>query len=309
MNKYFIFALTAAVVSFTSFNAFTAETVTCPLMKAGKYKGQCMDTSAKKAVHIVTQSADSITIDNFRKDGVFYRAVIPLNKVQSLGYEVVDLNAKPVNFLSLINISHTEMRFKMQPGSVVELYPLNANDSGAAVATETDMMVSMNYMAPAGVPYNPMKGFNGDLYGSVLQIFSTQDEVKKRFVETKANVYEIQLTISGEQAGSVLREAMMISDRIQYTVPYDTWSSNCTTFLFDILDSGLHLKAKPYRFTPLMAPDTGLRPAFKALGKRGLVAETTKVNSLNAEFGYGQFPSNSNRYFHSWIGRTLKDAQ
>lgn len=284
---------------------YSMDTASCPLMKAGKYKGQCIDTSGKRAVKIVSQSADSITVLNFRKAGVFYKAVIPLNQVASLSYEVVDLNASPVNYLSLINISHTEMRFRMKPGASIPLFANTADDNGAPLASETDIIVSMNYMAPTGVSYDPVKGFNEDLYASVLQIFATQDEVKKRFTENKFNVYEIDLNISGERAASVLREAMMVSDRIQYSVAYDTWSSNCTTFLFDILDAGLHLKAKPYRFSPFIANDTGLAPAFKALSKRQLVLDSTKVELLNAEFGYDIFPSRSNRYFNSWIGKTL----
>ncbi len=306
LNNKFALAFTGVAISLSSLVSVAVDTKPCPMMKAGKYKGQCIDTSGKRAVKIVGQSTDSLTVLNFRKAGVFYKAVIPLSEVGSLSYEVVDLDAKPVNFLSLINISHTEMRFKMRPGSVIKLYPNNEHDGGAPIETETDVMVSMNYMAPAGIPYDPVKGFNEDLYASVLQIFSTQDEVKKRFVETKANVYEIDLNISGEQAGAVMREAMMLSDRIQYTVAYDTWSSNCTTFLFDILDSGLHLKGqKPYRFSAFIASDTGLKPAFKALVKRNLALESTKVELLNAEFGYGVFPSNSNRYFNSWIGKNV----
>ncbi|MBS1969573.1 MAG: DUF4105 domain-containing protein [Bdellovibrionales bacterium] len=306
LNNKFALAFVGLALSLCSLTALAMDTEPCPLMKAGKYKGQCIDTSGKRAVKIVSQSADSITVLNFRKAGVFYKAILPLNEIGSLSYEVVDLNAKPVNFLSLINISHTEMRFKLKPGSVIKLYPNDEHDGGAPIETETDVMVSMNYMAPKGVPYDPVKGFNEDLYASVLQIFSTQDEVKKRFTENKFNVYEVDLNVTPDQAGSILREAMMVSHRIQYGVAYDTWSSNCTTFLFDILDSGLHVKdQKPYRFSPLIANDTGLKPALKALVKRNLVSTSTKVELLNAEFGYGVFPSNSNRYFNTWIGKSL----
>lgn len=305
-NKKLMAAVLGLLVCLSTAAGYSMDTQACPQMKAGKYKGQCIDTSGKRAVKILSQSSDSITILNFRKEGVFYKAVIPLNQVASLSYEVVDLNAKPVNFFSLINISHTEMRFRMKPGASIALYNNSAEDSGAPLATETDLIVSMNYMAPTGVGYDPVKGFDEDLYASVLQIFATQDEVKKRFTENKFNVYEIDLSITGEQAASVLREALMVSDRIQYGVAYDTWSSNCTTFLFDILDAGLHLKnVKPYRFSPFIANDTGLAPGFKALSKRGLVAPTAAVELLNAEFGYDVFPSRSNRYFNSWIGRKL----
>lgn len=306
-NKKLMASVLGLVVCLSAAAGYSMDTAACPLMKAGKYKGQCIDISGKRAVKVLSQTSDSITILNFRKEGVFYKAVIPLDQVASLSYEVVDLNAKPVNFLSLINISHTEMRFRMKPGASIPLFANTAEDNGAPLTSETDMIVSMNYMAPTGVPYDPVKGFNEDLYASVLQIFSTQDEVKKRFTENKFNVYEIDLNISSKNAALVLREALMVSDRIQYGVAYDTWSSNCTTFLFDILDSGLKLKGqKPYRFSPFIANDTGLAPGFRALAKRNLVLKSTKVKLLNAEFGYDIFPSRSNPYFNSWIGKTLK---
>lgn len=306
-NKIFATVLAGTLLALSAAPVYAQEAQACPQMKTGKYKGQCIDTSVKRAIHILEQSADSITITNFRKNGEFYIAKIPLNQVQNLSYVVVDLNSKPVNFLSLINISHTELRFKMNPGAVIELYRLNDTQRVTPVQTETDIMVSLNFTAPAGVPYDPIKGFNEKLYASVLQVFSTQDEVKIRFQNTKANVYEIPLSLSGFDSALVLREALMISHRVQYDLPYDTWTRNCTTIIFDMLDNSLHLKQKPYRFKSWEAFDTGLAPAFRALAKRRLVLEDTKVLLLNAEFGYGLFPSDSNRYFRTWIGKTLKE--
>jgi len=302
--------LLGLLISFSASAGYSLDTIsstlTCPKMKAGKYKGQCIDTTGKRAVKILEHNPDSVTFLNFRKQGVFYKAVIPLNQVESMSYLVVDLNAKPLNFLSIINVSHNELRVRMKPGSFVGLFSNTEKDHGAVLATETDFVISMNYMAPAGVPYDPVKGFNEDLYGSVLQVFSTRDEVRQRFEISKLNVYEIDLTMAPSQAADVLQEALIMSDRAQYTIPYDSWTSNCTTMVFDLLDAGLFLKnQKPYRFNPLIAYDTGLAPAFRALEKRKLVLPTTTVELLNTEFGYKIFPSKSNRYFNSWIGKTL----
>ncbi|WP_413291080.1 DUF4105 domain-containing protein [Bdellovibrio sp. HCB337] len=276
-------------------------------MQAGKYKGQCIDTSGKRAVKIIENRPEQMTINNFRKGGQFYKAVIPMQMVDSASYVIVDLNATPVNKWSIINISHTQLRFKMKPNAFIELYPIN-DTGGGPVLMEQDLFISMNYMAPKDVGYDPVKGFDEDLYASVLQIYSTADEIQTRFVKQKLNMYEIPLSINGTKAAQILRAAIKMSDRIQYSVPYDTWSSNCTTILFDIVDSGLELaKQKPYRFTPLMIRDTGLVPAFKQLAKRGVVDKETRVRLFNKEFGYDLLPSGSNPYFEPAIGKRLQD--
>jgi hypothetical protein len=274
-------------------------------MKAGKYQGQCMDTSLKRAVHVEAVAPATLTIANFRKAGVFYKASIPLDQIESLSYVVVDLNTRPVNFLSLFNISHTQLRFKLKPGAFARL----TSEQSGEVQNENDFLVSFNFMAPKGVPYNPLKGFNGSLYGSVIQIFATQDEVKNRFVNSKINMYEMKLNVTTEQAGKILTKAMELSDRYQYEIPYDTWSSNCTTYLFDILDQALGYQGKPYRFKPWTAADAGLIPALKALAQRNLMADTEKVQLVNAEFGFSHYGSWSNGYFGFWTGKTWAQIQ
>jgi hypothetical protein len=274
-------------------------------MKKGKYQGQCMDTEFKRAVHIFGESGQQVSFENFRKDGRFYKAEIPLDQIASMSYVIVDLNAKPVNYLSLINISHTQLRFKLKPGAFARL----TSEKDGRTQNENDFLISFNFMAPKGVKYDPLKGFNEDLYGSVVQIFSTQDEIKNRFGTNKLNMYEVRLNVTTPEAARVLRKALELSEQGQYSVPYDTWSSNCTTYLYDIMDAGLGLQNEPYRFKPWMARDTGMIPGLLALEERGLVADTTKVELLNREFGAPQFPSGSNRYFNSWTGKTWKQIK
>jgi hypothetical protein len=267
-------------------------------MKEGKYKGQCMDTSMKRAVKILAENPANgkILIANFRKGGKFYQASIPLNEVESVSYIVVDLK----NLLRFVSIAHVELRFKMRPGSQVLLA-----DSAAGIAdTETDFMMSFNYMAPKGVEYDPVKGFNNTLYGSVLQIFSTQDEIQNRYVNHKINMYEVPLDTANGKAGRILRGGLVMSDKIQYDVAYDTWTTNCATFLFDMIDQGLQLNIKPFRFKAYTFTDTSLIPAMQALANRQLIDDQTTVRLLNTEFKTPQFPSASNPYFNFWTGKT-----
>ncbi len=276
-------------------------------MKVGKFKDQCLDTSSKRALKVITWENDqTLSIQNFRKNGEFYQARIPLNHIEKVSYLVVDLDAKPLNKWGLINVSHTQLRLQLAPGAYIELTSSNRNN--LEVLYENDFIISVNYMAPKDVPYDPVKGFDETLYGSVMQMYATSEEAKVRFLEDQVNVYEIPLRMTKEQAGSLTLQAILTSSTAQYTTPYDSWSSNCTTAVFDLIDQALELKnQKPYRFKAWIFRDTGMIPAFKALGKRGLIDPQAKLTSMNREFGYPQFPSDSNRYFKRYLGKRLQD--
>jgi len=276
-------------------------------MSKGRYQGQCMDTSGKRAVQVLEERGnDEMTVANFRQNGRFYTAVIPLQQIEKISYVIVDLNPHPINFLSLLNISHTELRFKFKADARIALTPQEPGSDSTRELAGNDLMVSFNYMAPAGVDYNPLKGFNADLYGSVLQSFSSQDEFKNRFTLKKINMYEVTLDTTPEQSASILKKALEMSSKAQYSIPYDTWSSNCTTYLFDILDAGMGFKRQtPYRFKPWMVNDTGMIPALYALNERGLIHDQTVLRLLNSEFGYPRFDSDSNRYYGYWINKSF----
>jgi|GEM_PF-2065683 len=276
-------------------------------MYRGEYKGRCMDTSAKRAVQILNQKdQDHVTISNYRKDGKFYTAEIPLHYLEKVSYLVVDLNPKPLNFGGGINFSHTELRFKFSKADAIKLTPQNPTDTAT---TDGDFVVSYNFMGPVGVDYNPMAGFDDQLYGGVLQFFSMQDEVQTRFVKRKLNVYELPFRMSAQEGAKLILQAARTSEKLAYDSLYDTWTNNCTTKLYDIIDEALQLDVKPFKFTAARAADTGMIPGFLELDARGLLLQDTKLSSVNAQFGYKQLPSWSNIYFGYWEGKTVRDVK
>ncbi|MGE5087062.1 MAG: hypothetical protein ACM3MG_12225 [Bacillota bacterium] len=311
--KTLVSILTFATLIVTLLSPLTSSADEClATMTRGKYRGQCIDTAHKRAIRILDRTAETITIANYRKNGRFYKAVIPFNDVTQMSYVIVDLNATPLNSIAQVHVSHTELRFHFNKGAGVELYDLDQPISEQSFAgTDEDFLISLNYMAPKGVPYDPVKGLDGNLFASALQVLSLSEEVDIRFQqEEKFNVYEITLDIPSDQAALVLKTALFFSNNVQYTIPYDSWNSNCTTVLFDILDAGLRLKGqKPYRFSVLKVHDTGMVSAFRALGQRHLVHDETSIQSVNAEFGYGLFPSKSNRHFAKFIGKTYREIK
>lgn len=276
------------------------------VMLRGKYQGQCMDTSFKRAVKVLSLERDLLTISNYRKGGKFYTAEIPLQELEKVSYLVVDLNAKPINAGGLVNISHTELRFKFKHKDSIRLLPQDPSDR---TLTDGDLVISYNYMAPKKVEYSPVKGFDEDLYGAVLQFFSMEDEAKTRFVDHKLNVYEMALSVKRSQAMKILVHAAKDSEKMGYASAYDTWTNNCTTKLYDILDAALGSKAPPYRFSVKRIGDTGMAPGILALGKRGLLAPEGRVTLVNHEFGYKKISSWSGHYFGYWLGKTYKDVE
>ena len=276
-------------------------------MYRGDYKGRCMDTSAKRAVQILNQKdQDHVTITNYRKDGNFYTAEIPLHYLEKVSYLIVDLNPKPINAGGAINVSHTELRFKFAKADAIKLTPQNPADTPT---TDGDFVVSYNFMGPAGVDYDPVAGFDDQLFGGVVQFFSMHDEVQTRFVKRKLNVYELPFKISAQEGSKILLQAARTSEKLAYDSLYDTWTNNCTTLLYDIIDQALNLDVKPYRFRGRMAGDTGMIPGILALDDRGLVLQDTKVSLVNPQFGYKRLPSWSNIYFGYWDGKSVREVK
>ncbi|MFS4458632.1 DUF4105 domain-containing protein [Bdellovibrio sp. HCB2-146] len=274
-------------------------------MIKGKYQGQCIDTSAKRSLKNLGQdSANEILVANYRKNGKFYTARIDLRKIQKVSIVAVDLNPAPLNKWGIITVSHTEMRMKFTDSEAIQLIPQDPSDTPL---TDDDLIISFNYMAPPGVVYNPVKGFKDGLYGSVVQMFSTHDEANTRFVKQNLNVYEVDLNLNTEQAGRIIVSAVNTSEANGYNVNYNSYTRNCASELFLIIDKALDIKTRPFRLYPSYLTDAGFIPEVRALGKRKLIDPKSQVALVNKEFGYEQFPSDSNRYYNYFLGKTYQN--
>lgn len=273
-------------------------------MVKGKYQGQCIDTSAKRALKNLGQATpEEILVGNYRKNGKFYTARIDLRKIEKVSIVSVDLNPAPLNKWGIINVSHTELRMKFTSNEGIQLIP---QDPADAPLSDDDLMISFNYMAPPDVVYNPVKGFKDGLYGSVVQMFSTHDEVKTRFVKQKLNFYEMPLNLNTEQAGRIIVSAVDTSEANGYAVNYNSYTRNCASELFLIIDKALNIKTRAFRLYPSYFSDAGFMPEVRGLGKRQLIDSDSQIALVNKEFGFEQFPSDSNRYFNYFVGKTYK---
>lgn len=274
-------------------------------MTRGIYKNQCMDTSAKRAVQVLNLDSQTLEIANFRYMGKFYKAIIPRQGFEGLSYTVIDLNGKVLTEYLGVQVTHVEFKIKMKPESPVILYS-QKTDSVQAVQKISEFVISYNYMAPPGVEYSPKKGLDENLYASVIQMFAFEDEVQIRKAK-KQNIYEIKLTLDPQLIERLVTSAAIKSGRVGYHLAYDTWTNNCATQLFDIMDEAFQIqgRVKRFRFKWYRLQDTSLKPAIKALKSRGLIRTGESLRSLNSSYGLPLFESPGSPYFKSWLGKGL----
>jgi hypothetical protein len=266
------------------------------IMKKGEHKGQCMDTSAKRALVVLAEDASGITFANFRHKEKFWTAQLSWDALKSASYIVVDLKGD-VAFGTLL-IPHAEIRFKLTEGKALKLVSQDGKNETAEV---NDFIFSFNFMAPKGIDYDPIAGLDEDLYGSVFQLFSMDDERQTRFVAKKQNVYEVNLRANKVQLKAILHHAIWSSHIQQYAIAYHTLKASCTNKLFDIIDEALFKNGYPkdvkkFEFSILDAADTAFEPGLEALQKRKLIDFVT-VKVVNWEFGLDLFKNKNIGYF------------
>jgi hypothetical protein len=315
-------------------------------MPSGKYKDQCGDTSKSRALRLLSQTGDPhktriLQVANFKYNGHFYRAEIPLDGISHASYLFVDLNFSGTSalrsFLS-ITAAHNELRIRTNPKNPVRLYSqlLDQNSKSGVkvkpsspVAQVDDFIISYNFLAPKDVQYNPLDGLSEDNYLSILQMFATKDEVKKRFFPTDPqrprDVYELPLSLSGEDTAKIVVAAAVISDQIQYGEHYNTLTRNCVTRLFDVIASGkgdviasggtdalsahadsespgATIQFQYHKLSPRVASVTS---AVSGLSKWNLVSGETRLNLMNTEFEVSKVNDGSNpsKYFleSNWL--------
>lgn len=294
--------VTSSSIAFSATNACIAD-IHDPYSKgvsmpSGPHEGQCIDTAAKRAVSILGHDRTGLLISNFRHENQFWNAWIPVHSVESVEFVIVDLDAKKLSSLG-IDVFHNHLRFHIKKNSPI-LLKSQSTSGPTKQTTVDDVIISLNYMAPKGVEYNPIKGLNSKQYLSALQVYSMHDEAYSRFVKQKKNVFAIKLNLNESQGWRTLLTGIIRSSNLQYSVPYQSWNSNCTLEVFNILDQTLFPyyseNVKPFEFSIWDIQDANFVPALEALKERNLINDFKDVYLVNKEFGFKRFPTHWNRF-------------
>ncbi|MDR3606825.1 MAG: DUF4105 domain-containing protein [Oligoflexia bacterium] len=258
-------------------------------MTSWKYADQCADTSIKRPAVNVHDDGNTITFRIFITEADFWTATVSKNAVRQVMLETKELMPKIAGY-QLIHGDHAEIRFILDPKTPMVLNPqgTNAGNAPATPVAVTDFMWSMEYVAPKGVPYSAFIG-EENAYSSVDRLIATRDrEAEQESSPDQPPIHQFELKMSPETKARLLDSAVKKSEATGYKQPYKTFSDNCVTSAFDLIDEAIRYN-KPYQMSlvhdVLEDPDKSMA---KALEQRGL--GPSPLATLNEELSHAQEP-------------------
>jgi hypothetical protein len=165
---------------------------------------------------------------------------------------------------------HAELRFVFDPSNPVILVPQNT-DSERAVDTTTDLIYSVEAIAPPGVPYKGDYGFREEFFQR-YRICTLESKAYTTIKILKRRVWQYPIRVSTEVKKRMFLAAINFATKADPTERYHTSKRNCTIRAFDVINagSGISWYRKPLLFftnSTLFLPTR----AFNHLKYRGLV--------------------------------------
>ncbi len=292
-----------------------------------RYAGQPVDRTSRRCVTIVsgkldngqppttliTEDISSVVIDNFYYEGVFWKAVVPLNSLKHVsgqafnfskprtkqganGPEIAyDHHGLPKRTIPWLN--HLQCRFTLQGEQAICLYTQGAETTGNPVHQIRDFVYTVDAVGPAGVTFNLRDGLAGNLY-SAHRFLSTHEMVFERIVVGGQTLTETPpLPLNDRVKRALLVKSLLRSHHAGANEPYYLYrccrTNNCTSNPFQILDQVMdysllqRIGAILYRLP--FSPRLYLR-------LRGLDSDPTVRKLVRNEFGnYIQAPETQQR--------------
>jgi len=238
----------------------------------GLYKGKCVDSSDKRPARVISENDQEIVIANFLHMGRFWIAHIPKDSVDAVTFRIDPFGSG----IPFITAAHTLIRFDLKAGKEITL---QGQYAGEEALVDTDALkvnsffFSVNYMAPKGVSYNLFPGMASE-YPEAMNFLSAHDRGNAH-EGSKYKEQDLLLTLPEGGGDLFLAQAIKKSAAEGMDAAYNTYSENCTTALFDIMDTSIPYGHAVKRFTMsrwrIIDPIAG--PSIKALKERGLLAQ------------------------------------
>lgn len=246
----------------------------------GKYKGQCVDSSQKRPIQILSENDQEIVFTNFRHMGKFWIAHFPKNSIDSVSFRIDPFGSG----IPFVSAAHTLIRFDMKPGKSLLLQPQYEGEEKLVdpkdLTDVNSLFFSVNYMAPKNVEYNLFPGM-ASVYLEAFNFLSAHDRGNAK--DTGKNAEQnFVLNLAPGAGDAYLVNALHASNEKQLNVAYNTYSENCTTALFDLMDETFQYDhpVKKFKVSHIKIFDELIGPSIHALKERGLIAEDAgKKNS------------------------------
>lgn len=252
--------------------------------KAHVYGGRPVNTKKFKAPSLIEKlnapgvAGSTITIDGFLHNNVYHKAIINLDPK---AIKEVYVQTMPFPIVPGVMAGHVQARFVMQPGYEIQLLDPKTNQ---VVGTVNDMIVSYEAALPIDGSYNFALG-TVDSSPLVGRLVSGQ----QKFSEGPDRIFkQYKLPLNGIEAAELLGFYINDSIEIQMNLFYNTIVRNCTTKIFDGLDTLKRFlnqiqNGKLSPFLTTIGGDPVIGPAINGLLDR-FGQELVQVQNMTEEY-------------------------
>ena len=256
--------------------------------QAAFYSNQAVDLKKFRAPLLVSQTPQTIIINNFLHGNKFYELEIDLSSIEN-----VYVQSLPFPVLPGVIAGHVQARFTFLENSQPKLKRILTEDNqwvdfvpDSIITSENlikDLVVSYEAALPEGTSYNFLIGaVNANpLVGRVLSGEQKHSEGPDR------QVIQYRLPLNQEEKKILLERYLTDATKIQMNLYYNTVIRNCTTQIFDGIDTLPRIQAmiRQNQIVPFLTNiggDPVIGPARKALVQR-FGSALVKVQDLNDE--------------------------
>ncbi len=223
--------------------------------KADLFAGQAVDTGKFRAPTLLRMDTDYVWVKNFMHEGKFYIA-----KISRFHVKEARVQTMPFPIAPGVMAGHVQIRFLMEEGHEIELL----DDAGEVrKGVVSDLIVSYEAALPVGGTYNFAFGVlkANPLVGRLV---SGQQKLYEGGPDRAILQYRLPLT--GEEKSELLEYFLKDSHTIGMKYFYNTIVRNCTTSIFDGIDTLPRIRKLGLgQFLTHLGGDPVIGPALVAL--------------------------------------------
>lgn len=261
------------------------------LVPTGVYTNQCQDCSKRSMFMLTSEqvksfnekiqhSPNDIVIGNVIHQKRFWTAFISPNSIDKV---IVQLEHFSPTWIA----GHIQLRLLFKKGMEAHLVPQSARYPESPVVLR-NLVISAEYNAPAGVPYNVFNGFHGKNFDGLephyninFLLVSLEDKIEQMITKQNHQVEQFPLVLSENEKRKLLLNAVTIANTQGMKRMYNTWTKSCVTEAFRFLDNAVDYKSRGLT-RPKHIDHVPVR-IENSLKERRVFVNGTQLPDLNAE--------------------------
>lgn len=268
----------------------------------GEFEGKCLNSCIVRTVKEIpeTLAYQYGYIDKLKSNSISYLNPIYLANVNHLAesgkedFRIAVVNPDAVNDVFFVVEhaggikGHAELRFTFDKKNTITLIP-QIDGSDELIDHTTDLVFSVEAIAPPGVPYKGDYGFREEFYQR-YRMCSLDYKAHIVIKKLHRRVWQYRLDVSKEEKINMFKYAVKMANSADPNERYHTAKRNCALRAFDVIKGGSKISwyRKPLLF---ITNNTLFLPtrAEKHLGYRGLLSAKKSDNNaknLEAELGW-----------------------